>query len=115
MENLRYKYFQLGRKAEEMNHLENAIDHFLKYMEYLDEKDKHIPNLWIYKNYLKLNNFSKAEEFLYKYCEGCSYPYAHTILKNEVSKMNIMSQREMAINFQNKANYYARLNKESAK
>lgn len=68
----RQHFYFLGRKEEEANNPEAAIDAYKQYSGYLQPEDQHIPHQWIGKLYAHLEDPEKEALHLMKFAEGCS-------------------------------------------
>lgn len=63
----RQHYYRLSKDNEEDNNLIGAIEAYKEYAVLLEERDKHIPYLWISKLYHKLGDNDSAKLYLKKY------------------------------------------------
>ena len=97
MENNRYKFYRLGQDAESEKKYEKAIEYYLTYSTYLEEKDKHIPLIWIHNIHFSKERFEEAKDFLLEYCKGCSFPYASKILKEKVQTYEEVNQFKISM------------------
>ena len=86
MENNKYKFYRLGQEAKKANKPVEAIENYKMYSQFLDEKDKHIPFLWIHHLLFELERYQEAKDSLLIFAKGCSYPHASKVLK-EKSKL----------------------------
>lgn len=68
----RQYYFWLGKAYEVEEEWEKAIEAYKQYSSFLEEKDKHIPHLWISKIYDKRGDKKNAILHLKEYSKGCS-------------------------------------------
>lgn len=102
MENLKYKYYRLGRDAEVSGDFKQAVEYYKEYSTHLLAKDQHIPFLWIHNLLLRLSDLDSAVKYLLLYSEGCSPLHAKRTLK-EKSKEYEELDSQIALMLKNKS------------
>jgi tetratricopeptide (TPR) repeat protein len=77
-----YRYYRQGRDAEESGFINDAISSYISYSEHLNEKDQHIPFLWIAKLYMKKGDFANSIESLKTWSSQTSPTFAAEVIKD---------------------------------
>lgn len=98
----RQEFYWLGRKFEEENDLQQAIEAYKTYSTHLAEEDKHIPHQWISKLYDQLGETGKSLFHLEEFAKGCTPPKAAEVYKELGEKYLQTESIQKAIsNFEN--------------
>lgn len=94
---LRQHYYWLGRRYHEEGKIPEAIEAYKEYSTHLDEKDQHMPHLWISNYYKELGDVQKTLKHLEIYAAGCTPPRAAEIYKDLGEKYLVLDAIEKAI------------------
>lgn len=90
-------FYWLGRKYEEEDNIEKAIESYMEYSTHLADKDKHIPHQWISGFYEKLGESEKSLNHLEEFVKGCTPKKAAEIYKQIGEKYLELNMIEKAI------------------
>lgn len=95
--NIRQHFYWLGKKFEDENNIEKAIESYKEYSMHLADEDKHIPHQWISKLYDQAGNQEKSLLHLETFAKGCTPPRAAEVYKEIGEKYLVLKAVEKAI------------------